>query len=200
MLRHLTLLAVFVGATLLLSRGGAPAQADDGLTRGDCQASFETFLTAGLEVVLRAPHGFAAPVDGFGGRIAPYPIGEQTVYQGDWNQITGGWFTESGDYACSAIEAAKVDYVIRLDRSQEPLETTRTSLKRVPVFSDGNSFQTYAFVEGACLPPGSLSVGKHRLRTIATFPLYGSDLCDPDGATETFEFQVTFEVLPGARP
>ena len=161
-------------------------------TRGDAQAAFEAFFTGGASIRVYNADAEGAPgvpveppLDS--ARIYPLLDGVEYCEQG-WHVVMLGLFDDPAAYPGGrkqlVDDLSSVDMQFLLDGV--PLEVDRTAIKRfqhpLPDFSEV-PFIVLNF--GAFLPPGSLSVGTHELRTIIHDPVFG----DAD-------FTIGFSVVP----
>jgi hypothetical protein len=186
--------AVLVSGVLLAALGGtgAFAASPGAQTRGDAQAAFEAFFTGGASIRVYNPEAGGAP----GVPIEPpldsariYPLLDDVVYcEQGWHVVMLGLFDDPAAYPGGrkqlVDDLSAVDMQFLIDGV--PLEMDRTAIKRfqhpLPDFSEV-PFIVLSF--GAFLPPGSLSVGTHELRTIIHDPVFG----DAD-------FTISFSVIP----
>jgi hypothetical protein len=188
-----SLAVAVVAAALVPALGGSVASgASPGAqTRGDAQAQFEAFYTGGASIRVYNPEAQGVP----GVPIEPpldsariYPLLDGVEYcQDGWHVVMLGIFDDPTLYAGGQQELrdnlSQIEMQFFLDGVS--LETQSTAIKRfqhpLPEFSEV-PFIVVNF--GAFLPPGSLTLGTHELRTLAHDPVFGD-----------FEITVEFTVV-----
>jgi hypothetical protein len=173
------LAAAVASLALVVVLGSTVAQAvsDSGPTRGDAEAVFQAFFTGGFAIRAHNPLANGAPgvpLDPPPDSVRIYPLADDIEYcQQGWHVVLLGVWDDPTLYPGGKKEL--IDYLSALDTQfvldGVPLYTERTEIKRFthpfPEFSEnpliGPNF-------GAFLPPGSLSLGTHELRTIQHAP------------------------------
>jgi hypothetical protein len=185
--------AVLVGGVFLAALGGTSAFAASpgAQTRGDAQAAFEAFFTGGASIRAHNPNAEGAP----GVPVEP-PLDSARIYPGlddveyceqGWHVVMLGIFDDPAAYPGGkqqlVDDLSSVDMQFLIDGV--PLEMDRTAIKRIQhPPPDISEVPLIVLNFGAFLPPGSLSVGTHELRTIVHDPVFG----DAD-------FTITFSVV-----
>ena len=142
-------------------------------TRGDAQAQFEAFFTGGASIRVHNPEAqgvpgvpIEPPLDS--ARIYPLLDGVEYCQQG-WHVVILGTFDDPTFYDGGQRELRDL-----LSQSEQqffldgvPLEMQSTAVKRfqqpLPEFYDA---PLLVITFGAFLPPGSLALGTHELRTV----------------------------------
>jgi len=181
--------AFVVALSSTIASGASPGTQ----TRGDAEAAFQGFFTGGASIRAYNPEAEGAPgvpieppLDS--ARIYPLPDAEFEYCQQGWHVVMLGLFDDPTLYAGGQQElrellwAATMEFIL----DGAPLEVERTAIKRfqhpLPEFSEV-PFIVVNF--GAFLPPGSLTLGTHELRTLGHDPVFGD-----------FDFTVSFTVVP----
>ena len=161
-------------------------------TRGDAQAQFESFFTGGASIRVHNPEAQGVPgVPGEppldSARI--YPLLDGVEYcQDGWHVVVLGTFDDPTFYEGGQHELRDLLSQIEMQFFVDgvPLETQSTAIKRfqqpLPEFYE---FPLLVRTFGAFLPPGSLALGTHELRTLVDDPVFGD-----------FELTVSFTVVP----
>jgi hypothetical protein len=187
--RRFLALALSAAVVATLVALASEASAAGPATRGEAQAAFQAFFTGGSAIRAHNPRAEGAP----GVPIEPPPDGariypgvENAVYcQAGWHVVLLGAFDDPAAFGGNKalfdfLSAADIQFVL----DAVPLQMKRTSIKRFPhpdpTFSE-NPLMAVNF--GAFLPPGSLSLGTHELKTIYHDP------------NLDFEFTVAFTVV-----
>jgi hypothetical protein len=158
------------------------------ITRGDAQAVFNAFGTAGRVILRkRGETAEAAPADFLGSHGSIRPFGGSPWDGGhfcaeDWHVILIA-FIDGGDASFGHQQAkASLDpLAINFTLDGDPLDTTRTPIKP---FNDAQAFdleRAWYFQEGRIMSPDDLSVGQHELTVRFTDPASGLD--ESDGIT-----------------
>ncbi|MFI5710705.1 hypothetical protein [Kribbella sp. NPDC051620] len=165
----------------------------DRITRGDATAVFEAFGNGGRAVLQHSRGAQAAPADDFGtrGSIRPFsgsPWDGATFRADDWHVILIADF-EGGDRSFSRQDAERIMQGLTVSFSLDgnPLETTRTAIRR---FLDPTPFGldvAYYFQQGRIMAPTDLTVGQHRLEV---------DISDSAGQ-QNFHDAITFTIDAG---
>ena len=162
-------------------------------TRGDAQAAFEAFFTGGTAIRAHNPDAQGAPgvpadppLDS--ARIYPLPDGVEYCAEG-WHVVMLGIFDDPALYAEGQQELrgllSQIEMQFFLDGVS--LVTQSTAIKRVQhPPAEASEVPVLVVNFGAFLPPGSLTLGMHELRTVIHAPPpFGDD-----------DFTVSFTVVP----
>ncbi|WP_328989004.1 hypothetical protein OG394_22525 [Kribbella sp. NBC_01245] len=160
------------------------------ITRGDATAVFEAFGNGGRTVLQHSQVAQAAPADEVGSRgsIRPFsgsPWDGAAFCADDWHVILIADI-EGGDNSFSRQDAEDIMQGLTISFSLDgnPLETTRTAIRR---FLDPRAFgldAAYYFQQGRIMAPADLSVGQHQLEV---------DVSDSTGQ-QTFHDAITFTI------
>lgn len=178
--RRLGVAVVAAMAVVALGATTSYAASPGAQTRGDAQAQFEAFFTGGMSIRLSNPEAQGVP----GVPIEPpldsariYPLLDGVEYcQGGWHVVMLGIFDDPTLYAGGKQELRALLSAVTNEFILDgvPLEVKRTAIKRFqhppPEFSE---VPFIVFTDGAFLPPGSLTLGTHELRTLQTDPVFG---------------------------
>jgi hypothetical protein len=163
-LRH-ALLTLLVVAGLVTMAPGA-AGTTDRISRGEAQAAFEAFWTAGFTV----PDRTQTPPPAFD-RVSYIVLNifhEDVHYCTlDWFAYGIGWFWD-GSYQDAAADRAVVQVSHEIDGVTVDYKVT--AAKRVITFGE-----VWGWAYGALVPPGSLAIGAHTLTTTVVDPLFPAD-------------------------
>jgi hypothetical protein len=181
--RFAILIAVAAAGVMALGAQTAAANSE-GRTEGDARAAFNAVAGAGFTIADNHGAHEGAPIGGIPSgtdeedvldvqnpedvRIYPGRSGFSYCASG-WHVIFIAWwddpqFHDSHEDLFAYLSAVDVQYAW----DGVPLVEERTAIKRFNVFGDDLFFVAF----GTFMPPGSLSVGKHRLTTTSFDPLY----------------------------
>jgi hypothetical protein len=159
----------------------------EGRTEGDARAAFNAVAGAGGKIEFNNGAHQGAPIGGFptgtdeeAGEV--HDPEDVRIYQGrdGWSYCASGWhviflaaWDDASFYDSKGDLFAYLDS-IDMDFAWDGVELVeeRTGIKRAN-FEDVEDGFFVAF--GSFMPPGSLSVGKHRLTTTVVDPLYGDE-------------------------
>ena len=163
-LRHAVLSLLIVSGLVAI----APAAAGntDRITRGEAQAAFEAFWTAGFTIENTAPVTPPAFADV---HYIMLNVNHENVHYCtlDWFAygIGGGW---GGSYqeAAADRDAVQVDF----DIDGLAVNFGISAAKRVIAFGE-----VWGWSYGSLVPPGSMSIGAHILTTTVVDPLLPAD-------------------------
>ena len=138
---------------LCLLRGHAGAV--ERITRGDAQAAFQAYWTAGFTIE-------KTPTTAPGFALVHYTLlnsfhEDTRICTTNWHAYALGWGVQ-GTRQDAAADQLLLVLTFAIDGV--PMPSAKTAIKRSIAF--GN---VYAWNEGALLAPGSLSVGAHQLTT-----------------------------------
>jgi hypothetical protein len=118
-----------------------------------------------------------------------YPLAENVEYcQQGWHVVMLGIFDDPTLYAGGQQELRELLSAVTVEFILDgvPLEMERTAIKRFqfpdPDFSEVPNINV---TFGGFLPPGSLALGTHELRTLVHDPVFGDD-----------EITVNFSIIP----
>lgn len=178
-------LLVAVVAVAVLVRFGGPnaayAATPGAPTRGDAQGIFQAFFTGGSAIRVHNHEGFGVPgvpaeTTPEGARI--YPLVDDLHYcDKGWHVVLLGFFDDPAFYTGGNKELfdllSGVDVRFTLDGV--PLSTERTATKRVAHTDPAFIEEAFIVGFGAFLPPGSLSLGTHKLSTFLHDPVFGDE-------------------------
>jgi len=144
-----------VSAALVLAGPGTAAGAER-ITRGDAQAAFQAFWTAGFTIEARTPT--TAP--GFG--LVHYTLlnsfhEDTRICTLNWHGYHIGWGVE-GTLQDAVADRALLDITFEIDG--QLVESGVTAIKRSIALGS-----VYAWNYGSLIEPGSLSIGAHTLTT-----------------------------------
>jgi hypothetical protein len=164
-LRH-AVLSILIVSGLLASAPGAAASTHR-ITRGEAQAAFEAFWTAGFTIDNKAPSTTPAFAD------VHYILFNITHEDSphyctlDWFAYGIGWaWVGSQQEAAADRDAVQVSHEI----DGRLVDYKVTAAKRVITFGD-----VWGWIYGALVPPGSLPIGEHTLTTTVVDPLVPAD-------------------------
>ena len=156
----------------------------DNVTRGDVQATLQSWNTGVRAVLFTSGSVAAAQLDGVQrGRIIPAADGRHYCVE-DWHVVLLSWVTggdEAFTYQDALADLSGISTAFILDG--RTLSTTETPVVRRVVPSIGSI--DFGYAVGSILSPDDLGIGEHTLTTVFTFP---------DGSTETFT--ITFYMDP----
>ena len=190
-LRRLSLVAlVATGVAMAVGSTPAFAASPGPPTRGDAQAAFQAFVAGGSAIRVHNPAAEGAPgvpIDPppDSARIPPFVDGAE--YCDGWHVVMLVGFGDPAAFPGGNTELFEFlsDVAIEFVLDGVPLETERTSIKRLPhPDPELSENPLMAITFGAFLAPGELSVGTHELRT--TYHEPGFDV----------EFTISFTVVP----
>lgn len=160
------------------------------ITRGDATAVFEAFGNGGRAVLQHSRVAQGAPADDVGSRgsIRPFsgsPWDGAAFCADDWHVILIADI-EGGDRSFRRQDAERImdGLTVSFTLDGNPLETTRTAIRR---FLDPAGFELeegYYFQQGRVMAPTDLSVGQHRLTV---------DISDSAGQ-QNFHDAITFTI------
>ena len=171
-----------VAAVILVAVGSTSSYAASpgAPTRGDAQGIFQAFFSGGSAI--RAHNHLAEGVPGVPGETTPdgariYPLLDDLEYcEQGWHVILLGAF---GDPAFFGGNKELFDWLsaidIRFVLDGVPLQTERTAIKRIAHTDPAFVEEAFVVGFGAFLPPGTLSVGTHELRTFIHDPVFGDE-------------------------
>jgi hypothetical protein len=163
-LRHAVLSILIVSGLLAIAPGAAANT--DRITRGEAQAAFEAFWTAGFTIADKAPSTPPAFAD------VHYIL--LNITHEDVHYCTLDWFAYGiglfwvGSYQEAAADRDAVQVNFEIDGLT--VDYGITAAKRVITFGE-----VWGWVYGALVPPGSLSIGEHTLTTTVVDPLVPAD-------------------------
>jgi hypothetical protein len=193
-----SVLAAAIVVVLLAALGGGTANADElRRTEGDARASFNAEPGGGMAIAFKeGPHGTPAVGAPPTGGIPPerlgtdpkesvriYPLANGSYCASGWHVIfVSWWVTESelasgfgaeyyDNYNDAFAYLSSVDVQFAWDGT--PLVEERTANKRLVDFPEPGLEDVFWFNVGTFMPPGTLSVGKHRLTMTVIDPLFG---------------------------
>ncbi len=151
------LVALLASAGLMGTAPGAGAV--ERITRGDAQAAFQAYWTAGFTIE-------KTPTTAPGFALVHYTLlnsfHENTrICTTNWHAYALGWGVQ-GTRQDAAADQRLLVLTFAIDGV--PMPSAKTAIKRSIAF--GN---VYAWNEGALLAPGSLSVGAHQLTTTINY-------------------------------
>ena len=163
-LRHAVLSILIVSS--LVAIGKDAAGNTDRITRGEAQAAFEAFWTAGFTIENKAPVTPPAFADV---HYIMLNINHEDVHYCtlDWFAYGIGWgWVGTNQEAAADRDAVQVNFQI----DGLTVDYGITAAKRVIAFGD-----VWGWSYGALVPPGSLSIGAHTLTTTVVDPLQPGD-------------------------
>ena len=155
----------------------------EGRTEGDARAAFNAVAGAGFTIADNhgahegAPIGGIADVRGDDVRdyfspesVRIYPNDNGSYCASGWHAIFIAWWDDPQFYDSQEDLFAYLNSVdVQFEWDGVPLVEERTAIKRFNAFGEDLFFVAF----GTFMPPGSLSVGKHRLTQTWVDPVYG---------------------------
>jgi hypothetical protein len=176
-------LAAAIVVALLVAFGVGPAGADSvGRTEGDANAAFNAEPGGGFTIFyMENPHATpdGAPAGGIttGSQedVRIYPNAKGSYCASGWHVIfLSVWGRQLDNFNYNDLFGYLSAVDIQFAWDGVPLVEEQTAIKRW-VNSPNPDFQdAFFFNTGTFMPPGTLSVGRHRLTTTAVDPLYGN--------------------------
>lgn len=158
------------GLALLILVSGTHALASTGyVTKGDVEATLQSWDTGVRAVLFKSGAVAAAQLDGVQrGRIIPAANGAHYCVE-DWHVILVAFVTGGGEsftYQDALVDLSGITTTFILDGRTLAMTETPVVRRVVPFLGEID----YGYAVGSILSPADISVGKHSLIFVATFP------------------------------